>query len=62
MNLLLSPYFAQGYVVQSGNDALHTYLFELGKSNLVFLAEPTPCSFHFLKRVFKGSKKEVKEK
>ena len=48
VNLLTCPYLAEGYIVQSGNDALNTNLSQLCKRNLVFLAKPSPCSFHSL--------------
>jgi hypothetical protein len=32
--------------VQGGNDAFHPDLFQHGKGNLVFLAKPSPSSFH----------------
>ena len=47
-NLFTSPHFAQGHVVQSGDDALNTNLSQHGKRNLVLLAKPSPCSFHFV--------------
>ncbi len=47
VDFLLSPHLTQGHIVKSGNDALHTNLSELGKSNLILLAKPTPSSFHF---------------
>ena len=46
VNLLACPYLTKRHVVQGGDDALHTNLFELGKGDFVFLAKPTPCSFH----------------
>ena len=45
-NFLACPYFAEGYVVQSGDDALNANLSQHGKRYLILLAKPTPGSFH----------------
>ena len=44
--LLAGPHFTVGNVVQGGDNALYANLIEHGKRYLVFLAKPSPCSFH----------------
>ena len=46
VNLLSCPHLAKRHVVQGGHNALHADLFQLGKRDLVFLAKPSPSSFH----------------
>lgn len=46
MNFLTSPNLTERHIVKCSYDAFNTYLFQLGKSYLVFLAKPSPCSFH----------------
>ena len=45
-DFLARPYLAEGNVVQCRDDALNTNLSQLCKRYLVFLAKPSPCSFH----------------
>ena len=40
------PYLAKWHVVKGRDDTLNADLPELGKSNFVFLAKPSPSSFH----------------
>ena len=48
VNLLTSPYFTKGYIMQCSNDTFYSDLSQLGKCNLIFLAKPSPSSFHSL--------------
>ena len=45
-DFLTAPHLAERHVVQGGDDAFDTYLFQHGKCDLVVLAKPSPCSFH----------------
>ena len=45
-DLLTGPYFAQGHVVQGGDNTFNSDLTEHGKRYLVVLAKPSPCPFH----------------
>ena len=36
------------YIMQGGHNALNSNLLKHGKSNLILLAKPTPCSFHIV--------------
>ena len=47
-NFLTCPYFAEGHIMKGCHYALHADLFQHGKRNLVFLAKPSPGSFHSL--------------
>src|SRR5574344_2170011 len=40
-------HLAKRHLVEGCHDAFHTNLFEHGKCDLVFLAKPSPCSFHY---------------
>ena len=45
--LLPGPYLSVRHVVQGCDDTLYSYFPEHGKRNLVVLAKPSPCFFHF---------------
>ena len=47
-DLLAGPDLSEGHVVKCGDDALNSDLSQLGKGDLVFLAKPSPCSFHII--------------
>ena len=52
MDFFACPHFAQGHIVKSRDNALHSYLSQHRQGDFIILAEPSPCKFHITKSIY----------